>query len=301
MPSMAQPTSTRPITGDDIISELIRNVEAGAFKVRYTTIVPCIFNVYLHAEDYDQIRPIASFVCSEARQALDEHLAVLNKGSALPSVTKWLGLSSRRQPEFKALNPEWTIEFHRDDEERLRRGDIEIYSELGSSEHEDLGAGAKTTFITRRPVEASPAEAPTPAPTVTATASAATPPRTDRQATAYLRYMGTNGPTTFPITRDQTVIGRGGKAFWVDLKLEGPADLSREHCRIRRDPATGKFSIKDLSQYGTTVDGERIPSSLERGPDGSKIDRNVEVPLPARAKIGLADVFFLEFEAVQPE
>src|SRR6478752_4549730 len=64
---MAQPSSTRPITGDDIISELIRNVEAGAFKVRYTTLVPCIFNVYLHAEDFDQIRPIAGFVRSEAK------------------------------------------------------------------------------------------------------------------------------------------------------------------------------------------------------------------------------------------
>lgn len=303
---MAQPTSTRPITGDDIISELIRNVEAGAFKVRYTTLVPCVFNVYLHAEDYDQVRPIAGFVRSEAKQALDEHLATLNKGSALPSVTKWLGLGSSRQPEFKALNADWTIEFHRDEEERLRRGDIEIYSELGSSEQEDLGAGAKTTFITRRPVEASPPEPPAAlaqpaAPISAVTATAAAAPRTDRQATAYLRYMGTNGPTTFPITRDQTVIGRGGKAFWVDLKLEGPADLSREHCRIRRDPATGKFTIKDLSQYGTTVDGERVPSSLERGPDGSKIDRNVEVPLPVSAKIGLADVFFLEFEAIQPE
>jgi hypothetical protein len=289
---MAQPTSTRPITGDDIISELIRNVEAGAFKVRYTTLVPCVFTVYLHSEDFEQIRPIAGFVRSEARQALDEHLATLNKGPSLPSVTRWLGLGSARQPEFKALNSEWTIEFHRDEEERLRRGDIEIFSELGSSETEDLGAGAKTTFITRRPLETSQE------PAASATAAA---PKTDRQATAYLRYMGTNGSTTFPITRDQTVIGRGGKAFWVDLKLESPADLSREHCRIRRDPATGKFSIKDVSQYGTTVDGERVPCSLERGADGNKIDRNVEVPLPARAKIGLADVFFLEFEAVQPE
>jgi hypothetical protein len=292
---MGQPTSTRPITGDDIISELIRNVEAGAFKVRYTTLVPCVFNVYLHPEDFEQIRPIAGFVRSEARQALDEHLASLNKGSALPSVTKWLGLGSNRQPEFKALNEAWTIEFHRDEEERLRRGDIEIYSELGSSEHEELGAGAKTTFITRRPMDAPPDPAVMPAET------AAAQPRTERKAWAYLRFIGQAGPTTFPITRDQTVIGRGGKAFWVDLKIEGPADVSREHCRIRRDPATGKFTIKDVSQYGTSVDGQRVPTSLERAADGSKIDRNVETPLPDRAKIGLADIFFLEFETVQPE
>ncbi len=296
-PAMAQSTSTRPITGDDIISELVRNVEAGAFKVRYTTLVPCVFNVYLHADDYEQIRPIAGFVRSEAREALAEHLARLNKGPAIPSVTRWLGLGSDRQLQYKILNPDWTIEFHRDDEERLRRGDIEIYSELGSSENDELGAGAKTTFITRRAAESAPAESPT-AHSGAADAPAA---RTDRQVHGYLRYTGSNGPTTFPITRDQTVIGRGGKAFWVDLKLDGPADVSREHCRIRRDPATGQFSIKDVSQYGTMVNGSRIPSSLERTAAGDKIDRNVEVPLPSPSTISLADVITLEFEAVQPE
>lgn len=296
---MGQADATRPITGDDIISELIRNVEAGAFKVRYTTLVPCVFNVYLHGDDYEQIRPIAGFVRSEARQALDEHLARLNRGSPLPSVTKWLGIGAARQPEFKALNDAWTIDFHRDEEDRLRRGDIEIYSELGSSEHEELGAGAKTTFITRRPVEAAPEPSvpPSEAPTETIAAQ----PRTERKAFAYLRFNGPAGATIFPITRDQTVVGRGGKSFWVDLKLEGPADISREHCRIRRDPATGKFSIKDVSQYGTTVDGRRIPTSLERAADGGKMDRNIEAALPARANIGLADVFFLEFEAVPTE
>ncbi len=285
---MAQPVS-RPITGDDIISELIRNLEAGAFKVRYTTLVPCVFNVYLHAEDYEQIRPIQGFVRSEAKEALSEHLAKLNKGSSMPSVTRWLGLGSDRQLEFKALNEEWTIDFHRDDEERLRRGDIEVYSELGSSEETDLGAGAKTTFITRRPVEAAP------------TGEAVALPRTDRHAFAYIRYKGPDGQVTFPVTRDQTVIGRGGKAFWVDLKIDGPSDVSREHCRIRRDPESGAFFIKDVSQYGTTVDGHQIPSSLERGPAGDKVDRNIEAPLPGKAILGLAGVAFLDFEAAQSE
>ena len=37
----------------------------------------------------------------------------------------------------------------RDQEERLRPGEIEIYSELGSARPKDFGAGAMTTFITR--------------------------------------------------------------------------------------------------------------------------------------------------------
>ncbi len=293
---MSQPSGARPITGDEIISELIRNVDAGAFKVRYTTLVPCIFNVYLHPDDYEQIRPITQFVQNEAKLALGEHLARLNKGSALPSVTKWLGIGSEKpQLQFKILDPDWSVEFHRDEEERLRRGDIEIYSELGSGERADFGAGAKTTFITRRPAEAEPEPVPD-------SSDAPALPRTERRVLAYIRYRDPSGnETTFPVTRDQTVIGRGGKAFWVDLKIDGPADVSREHCRIRRDPASGRFSIKDVSQYGTSVNGERVPSSMERSPSGEKIDRNVEVPLPDRATINLADVFTIEFEAVTTE
>ncbi len=102
---------------------------------------------------------------------------------------------------------------------------------------------------------------------------------------------------TFVMTSEEIVIGRGGKAVWVDLKLEGPADVSREHCRIRRDPKTGTFFIRDLSQFGTTVNGASIPNSVERVEGGEKVDRNREVLLPSPARITLADVCTLEFEA----
>ena len=82
---------------------------------------------------------------------------------------------------------------------------------------------------------------------------------------ARLRYRDSGKDNTFAMTGEEIVIGRGGKAVWVDLKLDGPADISREHCRIRRDPKTGTFFIKDLSQFGTTVNGASIPNSVERG------------------------------------
>jgi predicted component of type VI protein secretion system len=102
------------------------------------------------------------------------------------------------------------------------------------------------------------------------------------------------------MTREEIVIGRGGKAVWVDLKLEGPPDISREHCRIRRDADTGTFFVKDLSQYGTAVNGRTIPTSIDRSDQGDRVDRNIEVPLPPAAKIALADVLVIEFEAKQP-
>ena len=274
------------ITGDDIISELIRNADAGCFKVRYTILVPCIFNVYLHPRDHELIHPIVDLVREEAVRALQEHLSRLNKpGNAFP-LAKRLGLAAEPRPEYKILEKQWIIQFHADQEERLRPAEIEIYSELGSARPKDFGAGAMTTLITRN-----------------STRDAADRRRdvTDQRVLARLRYRDSGKDNTFAMTADEIVIGRGGKAVWVDLKLEGPADISREHCRIRRDSKTGTFFIKDLSQFGTTVNGASILISVERIEGGDKVDRNREVPVPSPAKITLADVCTLEFEAEPSE
>ena len=62
------------------------------------------------------------------------------------------------------------------------------------------------------------------------------------------------------------------------------------------DPATGKFYLKDLSRLGTTIDGQKAPSSIEYA-GGEKRDKNLEVELPASAEICLADVVTLQFQA----
>jgi hypothetical protein len=267
------------ITGDDIISELIRNADAGRFKVRYTILVPCIFNVYLHRRDYELIQPIAELIQDEAVRALKEHLSNLNKPRTPRPFSK-----REPRPEYKILEKQWMIQFHGDQEERLRPGEIEIYSELGSARPKEFGAGAMTTFITRN-------NAGDPA------AVAQSSETSHRPVLARVRYRDAGVDKTFVMTSEEIVIGRGGKAVWVDLKLEGPADVSREHCRIRRDPGTGSFFIRDLSQFGTTVNGTSIPNSVERVEDGEKVDRNREVLLPSHASITLADVCTLEFEA----
>jgi hypothetical protein len=270
------------ITGDDIISELIRNADAGWFKVRYTILVPCVFNVYLHPRDHELIKPIVGLIEEEAARALQEHLARLNKPRIALPLVKRLGFTGEPRPEYKILEKQWMIQFHGDQEERLRPGEIEIYSELGSGRPKDFGAGAMTTLITRNTARA----------TVSGSGDGA-----DRKVLARLRYRDSGKDNTFAMSSGEIVIGRGGKAVWVDLKLEGPADVSREHCRIRHDAKAGAFFIKDLSQFGTTVNGSPIPNSVERVEGGDKVDQNREVLLPSPARITLADVCTLEFEA----
>jgi predicted component of type VI protein secretion system len=46
----------------------------------------------------------------------------------------------------------------------------------------------------------------------------------------------------------------------VDIRVSTSEDVSREHARIRRDPATGQFYLIDLSTLGTTLNGRHVPA-----------------------------------------
>jgi predicted component of type VI protein secretion system len=70
----------------------------------------------------------------------------------------------------------------------------------------------------------------------------------------------------------------------VDLPLYANDQVSREHLRLRRDPATGAFAITDQSRNGTWLNGRKLPNGAETA-------------LPERAEIRVAEVITLSFEA----
>ncbi len=80
----------------------------------------------------------------------------------------------------------------------------------------------------------------------------------------------------------------------LDIALHTRPDISREHLRIRHDTHSGEFAVKDLSQYGSTVDGRKLASSFSENNE----DLNVWHPLPRTAEIGLANIIFIQFEAL---
>ena len=82
------------------------------------------------------------------------------------------------------------------------------------------------------------------------------------------------------------------------MKLLTIKDISREHFQVRRESSTGKFFIKDLSRFGTWVNGQRVPPSMEVVNRIEK-DMNVEVALPDKAQINLADAFTMQFKVLK--
>lgn len=314
-------TPTARIQGDDLIGEVLRNMEDGLFRMRRKMLVPSIYRVYLNPRDFEPFRDVTPFIAGEIRSALEERMARWNKSKRrlAQSVLEKLGVGETIEAlEFVRAGNAWTVEIYPDLDDKLQPGEIEVCSELSAPEKTEYGSGSVTrrifpqranepdeapTVATAAPVAPSVAEdareeerAPAPSAPVAAVPQAPRPVETAPQETheeegtkprafAYLRYTDQQGPKTFEVTKNQMVIGRGGRSYWVDLKLETLPDVSREHCRIRRDPETRRFTIEDVSQFGTAVNGKPV-------------GQNASAELPRRATISLAGVVDLQWEAL---
>jgi hypothetical protein len=280
------------LQGDDLIGEVLRNMEEGLFRIRRKTLVPAIYRIYLSPDDYEPFRDVVPFIAGEIRTALDERLASWNgsRRKLASTLLQKIGAGEAAAPsEYVRVSDAWTVEIHPDLDGKLQPGEIEVHSELGSPQKAEYGAGSLTRRIIPKKAETEVESFPT-------VATASPQPASEQQvedkseqtkgrAFAYLRYADQHGQQAFEVTKSQVVIGRGGRSYWVDVRLETLPDVSREHCRIRRDAETGRFTIEDVSQFGTAVNGKPV-------------GQNASAELPRRATISLAGVIDLQWEAV---
>ena len=266
------------ITGKLIIEQLLRNLELGQFEMGFSVLVPCIFSLYLHPDDYTRLTGVFDLIREDARRALTQRLEQFNAKPLSLGVLR----GSRQRKPYKAACKDWVFEFFPDTEGVVPMGDVEIHSELNETPQPGYH-GAKTTLLGREPSVGSV----TGATGVTGserTGSHANTRQSGEHVFAELRYRDDSGPQLFLMTQDEIAIGRGGDDVSVNLALYTNDEVSREHLRVRRDPAQGRFLIIDKSMNGTWLNGKRLK-------------RGVEEPLPARAEISVAEVITLEFEA----
>ena len=254
------------ISGQTIIDELTRNMEVGRLEMAYSVLLPCIFSVYLHPDDYARLEGVSELIKEDARKALHAR------------IQEWSGRGTlfRRggaRKQYRIAQNDFWIELFADSEGSVPPGDVEIHSELNDTAQPGY-RGAKTTLIDREP-------------SITAARVARDREGTRRQPErvfAEIQYRDDSGPQTYYMTRNEISVGRGGEDLWVDVPLYSSEEVSREHLRLRRDPSTGAFAIVDQSRNGTWVNGRRLA-------------RGAEEKLPDRAEIGVADVIKLTFQA----
>jgi len=291
---MDRPVTANPATARDIILEIVRNMKEGLEPLHYSTLAPAIYHVYLHPDDMERLRGIVPRVLDEARRALDAEVTALNRAS----IVERLKLA-RGGPKISAPEGGWQIRILENTDDEVSPGDIVIYSELALPAKTEFGAGSMTKRIaTRKLGGVQVLQGSTPVPDGPPPSGSDATTLVNDGAFAVIEYEDHGGRKTFRMTKDQIVVGRGGRDYWTDIKLDTLPDVSREHFRLRRDAESGKFFLKDLSRLGTTINGEPVPSSIDFS-SAEKKDRDVEVPVPAQARIGLAGVVFLEFRSIQ--
>lgn len=280
-----QPTETPRRPARDLIEAILENMRQNLEPLKYSTLAPARYVVYLHPDELARIEGILPVLQEQAVRALGEELEKLNRRPLRKYLDRVLG----EAPLIENPARDWQVEFLADPDGEVVEGDILVCSDLALPDRPELGAGQRTRRITtvhvgskttrREEVVTLPVPTPVSPPAAVPTLAAAPIPTTY----ARLRYEDDGGPHTFEISRDLVTVGRGGIARPVDVRVDGPVDVSREHLRIRRDPQSGSFFVSDLSSLGSTLNGQPIP----KGDD---------VALPHGARIGLADTIFLTFE-----
>ncbi|MEO8481203.1 MAG: FHA domain-containing protein [Acidobacteriota bacterium] len=281
-------TARRP--AGDLIDAIVHNMRENLEELRYSTLAPSRYTVYLSPAEHARLEGLIPRLRAESVRALDEEMARLNRRKRLRRLGGWL----RQAPALENADLGWHIEFLPDlDGELTGEQDILVQSELVIPAAPELGAGERTRRVKTH--AASNATTREEVAGIQAPITNQSKPRAT--ASARLTYLDQDGSHRHDIARASTSIGRGGRMYPVDVRVVANDDVSREHARIRRDENTGAFFLIDLSSHGTTIDGQPVPRGYDEE-GGTKRENGTEVPLPTRARIGLAGVVFLDFEAL---
>ena len=278
----ARPASPR--AARDLIEAVLENMRRNLEPLRYSTLAPSRYVIYLHPREYSRLEGILPILREQTERALAEELDRLNREPAVFGYVRRLGL----RPPTRVENPAsgWHVEFVSDPDDELAEGDILVDSELVLPPRPELGAGERTRRITT--VHAGQH---TTAREHTSVRTATVP---QAPVFARLTFDDDTGRHSYEVVKDSITLGRGGVAYPVDVRIAAAVDVSREHARIRRDPVSGRFFLIDLSSLGTTLNGRHVPRGYTEV-DGSKRENGAETPLPDQARIGLADTVYLDF------
>ena len=265
----------------DIIDAVVANMRQNLERLKYSTLAPSRYTVYLHPSEFARLEPIIPVLQEQTIRALDDDIRRLN---AAGSSARWMRV--QRAPEVRNAAADWHIAFMADPDEELKEGDLLVDSELLMPARPDLGLGEQTRQIATLQ---SGLRTTTIEHTISCPASPSTP-----KLLGHIEYDDESGHHFYDVTKDCFTIGRGGVAYPVDIRIASSSDVSREHARIRRDSASDRFFLIDLSTFGTTLNGRHVPKGFDEV-DGTKRENGSETPLPDVANIGLAGTVFLDF------
>ena len=243
--------------------------------------VPNKYLIILSPQAYQQLGRVHRYrLKKKIPTYLERELKTLNQSKdhfrqRFKSITNWvwgLLMGYPAQPNVWARSGRnWVIEF----EEELDTSENPLIRvEVAFEPEQDFGS-PNDPLATIRPSSAKPSSY-----------------KTHRAPLATVAYRDERGrPWTYNMQKNLIKIGRGDEEQPVDLTIPIDTDVSREHCHIRRN-IEGQFELKDVSRYGTQINGEGVAPSIIEG-----VDLHIWHSLPKYAQITLAERVHLNFQA----
>jgi len=297
-------------------------------------LVPAHYEIYIHRRAYQELQSLMPRITEQVQQRLDVELARLNsrrpggqgfvKRLFFP-VSRLLFADRYFQQDVRPITYErsgeaWNIDFSVTAEPDAGIDFLMVESDFGLQKQPaykgrpTINIRRRTTMLPdgrfetvisanrprgRRKPGRDPGPAPGPAPEVARPPGRATyaptPAVPSPDVIARLSYEDNSGRHIFYMRKEEIIIGRRDDAAqMLDVALHTRPDVSREHLHIRRNARSGEFTVKDLSQYGSSLNGRKLKPSGSEGGSG-ETDWH---PLPRTAEIGLADIIFIQFEAL---
>lgn len=271
-------SQTPPPTGDRIATEIEREMQLRLYRLRNVVLAPSEYHVYLHPDDFRHIEFVIPRIVLDIQTCLN---ALVDQLNTAPAWSRLLGVTKQAPIEIPAGG--WAIHIKPALNGEVAPGELGIHSRLSVPVQTTYGSGAGTVRIAQTIVSGTDRQTTFREEHV----QAATGPKPTAATGARLTYTDDRGAHVYAIVKDLTKIGRGGEAHWVDLTLTTGTKVSREHCQIRRD-ASGAFFLRDVSTWGTQVNGHAVAKFVEG-------DASTEQQLADGATIDLASTVRMEF------
>src|SRR5687768_4748671 len=144
----------------DLIDAVVANMVENLEELKYSTLAPSRFVVYLHPAEHARLEGVLPVIEQQTVRALDEALDALNHGSIVRRLSDGLLLNSSAgrslhkllgqggQPAVQRAG-EWHVEFLPDPGGELQsEGDILVSSDLALPAQPELGVGERTRRFT---------------------------------------------------------------------------------------------------------------------------------------------------------
>ena len=267
----------KPPSGRDIWHAVRDELTANLYTLPFSRLAPAVYHVYLHPEDFETLEGILPRLVEEIATAIRKEIARLNAEAARLGRLRGMLRKSPPEPAVEALE---TVEIfiQPDHDGEVEPGGLGIVSRLMVPAPREF-VGPPTVRTVKTLVASGRRTS-----TVVDTVGASRPT---------LAYRDDIGDQVVPILKDLVKVGRGGSGAWADVQVFSTQKVSREHCWIIRD-GSGQFFIRDVSVWGTAVNGEAIPAAV-RSAEGAIAEPGAPAALPPNARIQLADALVMEF------